>query len=304
LRRYRGREKFAMTHLVAGIGELLWDVLPGGKELGGAPGNFAWHARALGMTGVVVSRVGDDEEGREILDRLDRLGLRRELVGVDASHPTGKSTVSLDEAGVPSFHVHEDVAWDFIPFTPGLARLAGEIDAVNFGTLGQRRPVSRETTRSFLAGMKPGAIRLFDLNLRPPHYTRKVIEESLARATVLKLNDDELVTMACLFGWRGERDELLAHLVDTFGLDLIALTRGQKGSILYTRDGLSVHKGFPVRVADTVGAGDAFAAAVIVGMLRGHGVEAINEHANRVAAYVCSKKGATPGLPDDLAGSV
>jgi fructokinase len=285
---------------VAGIGELLWDLLPGGKELGGAPANFAWHARALGMTGVVVSCVGDDDEGRQIIDRLDHLDLRRDFVSVDRSHPTGRSTVSLDGAGVPSFHVHEDVAWDFIPHTPGLDRLAGEVDAVNFGTLGQRRPLSRDTTQSFLSRTRPDAVRLFDLNLRAPHYTNEVIEKSLALATVLKLNDQEFATLSRMFGWRGDPGERLRRLADSFELGLIALTRGELGSILYAGGRESVHAGFRVQVVDTVGAGDAFAAAVVVGLLRGRDIDAINEHANRVAAFVCSKRGATPELPDEL----
>lgn len=289
-----------MAHHVAGIGELLWDVFPGGREIGGAPGNFAWHAQALGVTGAVISCVGDDEAGREILDRFDALGLRRDLVCVDPAHPTGRSTVSLDEAGIPSFHVHENVAWDFIPFTPALARAAAGIDAVNFGTLGQRAQVSRETTRAFLAAMRPDAIRLFDLNLRPPHYSRGVIEASLAYATVVKLNDGELAELSRMFDWPGGEGERLGRLADAFGLRLIALTRGEKGSVLYTRERVSVHAGFRVPVSDTVGAGDAFGAAVVAGLLRGRDIDAINEHANRVAAFVCTRRGATPDLPQEL----
>ncbi len=289
-----------MTRLVAGIGELLWDILPGGKELGGAPANFAWHVHALGMTGLVVSCVGDDDEGREIVARLDALGCRHDLVSVDPLHPTGRSTVSLDDSGVPSFRVHENVAWDFIPFTPLLSRIAEKVDAVNFGTLGQRCPVSRETTRSFLARTRPDAIRLFDLNLRPPHYTREVIEASLALATVLKLNTGELSVLSRMFGWPDDEFERLRRLADTFGLGLIALTRGERGSVLYASGRVSVHEGFRTRVVDTVGAGDAFAAALVVGMLRGSDIDVINDHANRVASYVCSKRGATPELPDAL----
>lgn len=289
-----------MTRIVAGIGELLWDILPDGKELGGAPANFAWHARALGMTGVVVSSVGNDKEGREILDRLDHLGLRRDLVSVDSSHPTGRSTVTLDRAGVPSFHVHENVAWDFIPFTAGSALTASNVDAVNFGTLGQRFAVSRKTTRTFLARTRPEAIRLFDLNLRPPHYTREVIETSLGLATVLKLNDGELSVLSGMFGWAGDERDQLRRLADTFALRTIVLTRGDKGSILVAGEHHSVHAGFRVRVVDTVGAGDAFAAAVVVGLLHGRDIDAINEHANRVAAFVCTRPGATPELPDEI----
>jgi fructokinase len=290
-----------MKRLVAGIGELLWDVLPGGRELGGAPGNFAWHVHALGMTGLIVSCVGDDDEGREILERLRALGLRSDHVSVDPAHPTGRSTVSLDASGVPSFHVHEDVAWDFIPFTPTLARVAEEIDAVNFGTLGQRTAVSRGTTRSVLTHTRPDAIRLFDLNLRPPHYTREVIAESLTIASVVKLNESELGVVSRMFGFSKDEPTALNELAEQFALRLVALTRGEKGSVLWANGRTSVHRGFESKVVDTVGAGDAFAAALVVGMLEGFDLDRINEHANRVASYVCSKPGATPELPAELA---
>ena len=289
-----------MKRLVAGIGELVWDVLPAGREIGGAPGNFVWHVHALGMTGLVVSCVGDDGEGREILERLGALGLRRDHVSVDLAHPTGRSTVSLDPSGVPSFHVHQNVAWDFIPFSPALERVAREIDAVDFGTLGQRSPVSRETTLSFVALTRRDAIRLFDLNLRPPHYTREIIEKSLAAATVLKLNDSELRVVSRMFSYSGDEPARLAELAAQFELGLVALTRGEKGSVLYSGGRWSIHPGYETRVVDTVGAGDAFAAALVVGMLEGLDLDRINERANRVASYVCSRPGATPELPGDL----
>jgi len=289
-----------MAHLVAGIGELLWDVLPEGKELGGAPGNFAWHVHALGLNAVVISRVGDDNGGREIEERLDRLGLCRDFVDVDPLHPTGWSTVSLDGSGTPSFHVHENVAWDFIRSTPALDRAAEECDAVNFGTLGQRSPVSRATVRSFLARTRPCAIRLFDLNLRPPHYTREVIETSLSHATAVKLNDAELAIVAEMLGFSCQTTEFLGQLADRHRLRLIALTRGDRGSILYADGRVSIHPGFRTEVVDTVGAGDAFAAALVAGMLKGNDIDRINDHANRVASYVCSKRGATPELPAEL----
>ena len=289
--------------LAAGIGELLWDVFPVGKELGGAPGNFAWHVHALGMNGLVISCVGDDDEGREILERLDAMELRPDHVTVDSTHPTGRSTVLLDPAGVPSFHVHENVAWDFIPFTPALARVAGEVDVVSFGTLGQRSTISRETTRSFLARTRPEAIRLFDLNLRPPHYAREVIGESLSIASVIKLNDSELGDLSRMFGFSGDETERLSQLADAYGLRLVALTRGDRGSILCADGRVSIHPGFKTTVVDTVGAGDAFAAALVVGMFRGSDIDRINDHANRVASYVCSKRGATPELPSELADS-
>ncbi len=285
---------------VAGIGELLWDILPGGKKLGGAPGNFAWHVHALGMEAAVISRIGDDEDGRRILDRLRSMGLGCDLVGVDPAHPTGRSTVSLDPSGVPSFVVHDNVAWDFIESTPALARAAGEVDAVNFGTLGQRHRVSRATTSAFLERMRPGAIRLLDLNLRPPHYTREVIEAALSAATVVKLNDSEISVVARMFGWTADEAGCAERLIDAFELGALALTRGARGSTLFAGGRAYDHPGFEAEIVDTVGAGDAFAAAFVVGMLGGLDYDVINTHANRVASYVCSKAGATPELPADL----
>jgi fructokinase len=289
-----------MKRLVEGIGELLWDLLPGGREIGGAPANFAWHVHALGMTGLIVSCVGDDEDGREILERLRGLGLQRDHVSVDRVRPTGRSTVSLDLSGVPSFRVHENAAWDFIPFAPSLARVAGEIEAVNFGTLGQRSPASKETTLSFLSRTRPDAIRLFDLNLRPPHVTREVIEESLGLAAAVKLNDSELSVVSEMLGFAGDERDRVRRIADAYDLDLVALTRGEKGSVLYSRERWSAHTGYKTRVFDTVGAGDAFAAALVAGMLAGLDLDLVNDRANRVASFVCSRPGATPELPADL----
>lgn len=286
--------------IVAGIGELLWDELPGGRALGGAPGNFAWHAHGLGLEGLVISRVGEDEDGVDVLDRLAELGLSRDLVETDASHPTGRSTVAVDASGVPTFVVRENAAWDFISARAEIERAAAIVGAVNFGTLGQRSPVSRRTIRAFVSGTRPDAIRLFDLNLRPPHYTRQVIEESLGLATAVKLNDAELSIVSDMFAFAGDEGERARRLADAFDLDLVALTLGEKGSVLCTRERRSVHSGYRTRIVDTVGAGDAFAAALVAGMLAGFDLDRINDHANRVASFVCSRPGATPVLPGDL----
>ncbi|UCG51784.1 MAG: carbohydrate kinase [Candidatus Latescibacterota bacterium] len=287
-------------HTVAGFGELLWDILPGGKQMGGAPGNFACHIGALGEEGVVISRVGDDSPGRELLARLDKLGVGHEYVTIDPAHPTGRSTVELDAKGVPSFLVHENVAWDFIEYTPRLADFARNVDAVYFGTLPQRSAVSGETVRLFLKNTRPSALRLFDANLRRPHFSRDVVEVSLETATAAKLNDAELDVLGDYFSLRGEAATQLRRLVDRFELKLAALTRGERGSLLVAGDRTAVHPGCPTRVADTVGAGDAFAATLVVGLLAGLDIDRINEQANRVASFVCSKPGATPALPREL----
>jgi fructokinase len=288
------------TRTAAGIGELLWDELPGGRVLGGAPANFAWHAHALGIEGRVISRVGRDEDGAGILGRLAELGLSSDLIETDDSHATGRSTVAVDAAGVPSFRVHDNAAWDFLRKTPALESAAGSVDAVAFGTLAQRNPVSRETILDFVSRTPARAIRLFDLNLRPPHFSRQVIEESLALATVAKLNVTELSVVSDMLRLAGGDEERARTLADEFDLDLVALTLGEKGSVLYSRGRWSVHGGCATPVIDTVGAGDAFAAVLVVGMLEGFDLDRINEYANRAASFVCSRPGATPVLPAQL----
>ena len=289
------------AYTLVGLGEILWDMLPDGKQLGGAPANFAYHAQALGARGVVVSCIGDDELGKEILTIVDDLGLEREYIAVDKQHPTGTVTVKLDENGKPDFTIHENVAWDFIPCDEALLDLAAEADAVCYGSLCQRSGVSRDTVRQFLQATKPDCIRVFDINIRQSYYSKDIVHLMLELSNVLKLNDDELPIVARLLDIEGSESEILAELTEHYGLRLVALTKGENGSRLYSRDGDSSLTGTPdVRVADSVGAGDAFTAATVMGLLKGNGLDHINEHAGCIAAYVCSQSGATPGLPDGL----
>lgn len=283
--------------LMVGLGEVLWDLLPGGRQLGGAPANFAWHAAALGGRGAVASCIGGDDLGREIIERLDAMGLDRTAVAVDADHPTGTVSVELDSSGDASFTIHENVAWDFIPSVPALAELAARADAVCFGSLAQRSPVSRETIAAFLQATGGECLRIFDINLRQSYYSREVIVESLGACEVLKLNDEELPAVAGLLGMSGTQDELLCELLRRHSLRLVVLTRGPSGSTLRTPDEVSVLPGRKVDVADTVGAGDAFTAAVATGLLEGCGLSAVHRLADRLAAYVCTRAGATPALP-------
>lgn len=286
---------------LVGLGEILWDMLPAGKQLGGAPANFAYHARALGAEGVVVSCIGDDELGKEILSQLGSLGLDCGYIAVDKAHRTGTVTVKLDADGVPDFTIHENVAWDVIPLDAGLLELAGRADAVCFGSLCQRSDVSRNTVRRFLEKTKPECLRIFDINIRQSYYSKDIVGAMLEASNVLKLNDDELPLVAEMLDIKGAESEILAELVARYGLRLVVLTKGAEGSRLYGTDGDSKSKGVPPeKIADTVGAGDAFTAAVAVGLLNGNGLEQINAHANRVASFVCSEHGATPKLPDDL----
>ena len=294
-------------YTIVGLGEILWDMLPGGKQLGGAPANFAYHANALGATGAVVSRVGDDEPGREILRRLDELGLNRRYVGVDPDHPTGRVNVRLDARGVPDYVIHQDVAWDFLANPgddPALAGLARRCDAVCFGSLAQRGAVSRRSIAAFLDATGPRCLRVFDVNLRQSYYDRDTIDASLRRSGVLKLNETELPDLGKLLGVAGEGPAAVEELFRRYPmLSLVALTAGDRGSALYAAAGeTSRHGGFPTEVADTVGAGDAFTAALVLGLLDDHDLGRINAFANRLASYVCSQPGATPPIPAAVRG--
>jgi len=286
---------------LVGLGEILWDMLPTGKQLGGAPANFAYHAQALGAKGMVVSCIGDDELGKEILSQLGELGLDCAYIAADKTHRTGTVTVKLDANGVPDFTIHKNVAWDFIPLSPALLELAARADTVCFGSLCQRSDVSRDTVRRFLKETKSECLRIFDINIRQSYYSKDVVHAMLELSNVLKLNDDELPLVARLLDIKGAESEILAELVARYKLRLVVLTKGAEGSRLYGKDGDSTCEGIPpAKIADTVGAGDAFTAAVAVDLLRGRNMDEINAHANRVASFVCSQDGATPNLPDDL----
>jgi len=290
--------------VVVGLGEILWDLFPDGKQLGGAPANFAFHAQCLGASGAVVSAVGDDGLGCEILARLDAMGLDRSRVAVEDRRPTGTVTVALDDGGKPHYTINEQVAWDYIPATKDVLDLARRADAVCFGSLAQRATVSRATIRAFLAALRPECIRLFDINLRKPFIDRQVIVESLGLTDVLKLSDDELPVLADLLNLPGAETEFLAAMTDRFGLDMVILTKGSHGSRLRTPKADCSRAGIKTVVADTVGAGDSFNAAVVMGLLAGHDIERINDNANRLAAFVCSRKGATPRPPAALVAAV
>ncbi len=285
-----------------GLGEVLWDLLPGGRQLGGAPANFAYHAHALGAESLVVSRVGRDDLGRDILERLNALGLATSGISVDPAAPTGTVSVALDPTGKPTYTIHLDVAWDFLEAGLEVLRVAAAADAVCFGTLAQRHPVARESIRRVLQATRPEALRIFDINLRQRFWSREVIVESLALANVLKLNDEELPILADLLGWPAEDDDrLLARLAQRFDLRAVALTRGARGSLLWTAGRSWDWPGSDLKVADTVGAGDSYTAALALGLLSGKAPEDILRIAHRVADFVCTQPGATPPMPADFA---
>lgn len=281
----------AQKKVIVGIGEILWDMLPTGKALGGAPANFAYHAKRLGEDGWAVSAIGNDALGREIMEIVMEKGLRN-LINV-TSRPTGTVQVSLDAKGVPSYTIMEDVAWDNIPFTPQMAALASRADAVCFGSLVQRGN-SRNSVLRFLRAMRPEALRVFDINLRQHYYSKEVIDESLQLSDILKINDEEIRIVAELFGLGGDDTAACRALIERYGLKLVILTRGADGSEVITADEAIPQAVGQVEVVDTVGAGDSFTAAFVVAYLRGDSLADAQRLANETAAYVCSCKGAMP----------
>ncbi len=287
------------SYNIVGLGELLWDVFPKGKELGGAPANFAYMTSLLGDHGVVASRVGSDALGRTAGRRLERIGLRGKYLQIDSQHPTGTVKVDVDPAGQPTFEIAEGVAWDFFEWTPEWQKLASTTDAVCFGTLAQRSPQSRATIRLFLQEVGRGTTRIFDVNLRQQFYSAEILAESFKLADIVKLNADELPIAVKLLGSTFQDEERAARwLRDTYGLRLVCITRGAKGSLLVNSTESSQHAGVRVVVADTVGSGDAFTAALVYHYLRHGSLATMNEAANRMGAWVASQTGATPPRDD------
>lgn len=288
--------------IVVGMGEALWDVLPDGKKIGGAPANFAFHAGQAGMDSRVVSAVGNDALGEEALATLEGKGLNIEAVA-RVDFPTGVVNVSLGEQGIPQYDICEGVAWDNIPFTPALANLASQAQAVCWGSLAQRNEVSRKTIFNFLDAMPSDEARLkvFDINLRQQFYTLEIIEASCRRANVLKINDEELVLVSEMLRLGAGSPEVLCRsLMERYGLSILVLTCGANGSYVFTPVETSYRVTPKVQVADTVGAGDSFTATLVGELLRNTPVGVAHEHAVEVAAYVCTQQGAMAEWPDSL----
>jgi len=288
--------------VIVGLGELLWDLLPAGRQLGGAPANFAYIATLLGDSGIPASRVGCDPFGEEALARLGQLGLNADFIQRDSAHPTGTVKVEVDDAGQPRFEISERVAWDFLEWTPAWQQLAEQADAVCFGSLAQRSSQSRSTIHSFLRAVRPVACRVFDVNLRQHFYDAEILRESMQVTSIVKLNREELPKVMGLLGLdHPDMQESARRLLATYDLQLVCITLGEGGSVLISRNDRSEHPGFKVKVADTVGAGDAFTAALVNRFLRGATLAEMNETANRVGAWVASQPGATPNVaPEKL----
>ncbi|MFI3286474.1 MAG: carbohydrate kinase [Rikenellaceae bacterium] len=286
---------------IVGLGELLWDVLPDGKKIGGAPGNFAYHSSQFGFNSAVVSAIGNDKLGDEIEENLSNKGLGGIIERV--AYPTGVVQVVLDDNGVPIYDIKENVAWDNIPYTPALEELAKNTIAVTFGSLAQRNVVSRETLARFLEAMGDceDCYKIFDINLRQGFYTRETICTSMERCNILKINDEELVAISRMFGYPGiDLQDKCWILLAKYKLKLLILTCGVNGSYVFTPGNVSFVETPKVDVADTVGAGDSFTATFISSLLRGESVNDAHRRAVRVSAFVCTQHGAMPVIPENL----
>ena len=287
-----------MEPVIVGLGEALWDVLPDGKKIGGAPANFAYHVSQFGLDSCVVSAIGRDRLGEEIVENFNEKRLRHYLPAVE--YPTGTVQVEIDQVGVPQYTIKENVAWDNIPFTPELEEIARSTRAVCFGSLAQRSVVSRNTILSFLDAMPrtDDVLKVFDINLRQGFYSKEIICESLRRCNILKINDEELVTVSRLKGYPGiDLQDKCWILLGKYNLKMLILTCGVNGSYVFTPGNVSFQPTPSVEVADTVGAGDSFTAAFISSIIKGCPVEEAHRRAVEVSAFVCTQNGAMPVLP-------
>ena len=286
--------------MVVGIGEALWDLLPEGKKIGGAPANFAYHVSQLGLSSCVVSAVGEDALGSEIQDNFSAKGLCTHIGTVP--YPTGTVQVEIDQVGVPQYVIREGVAWDNIPFTADLKALAQRTTAVCFGSLAQRSSVSRATINRFIDEMpkEKDTLIVFDVNLRQGFFTKEILDQSMARCNVLKINDEELIVISRLLGYPGTdlRSKCRA-LLQQYDLKILILTCGVNGSHIFTSGDISYQATPEVEVADTVGAGDSFTAAFVASIIRGKSVAEAHKRAVEVSAYVCTQAGAMPVLPTE-----
>lgn len=285
---------------ILGIGELLWDVLPEGLQLGGAPANFTVMIGRLGNHAILLSRVGADAMSERAYEALESLPVDYSRLQTDPEQPTGWVTVEL-QYGQASYTFHEPVAWDFLELSDAWRDAAAQADAVCYGSLSQRSELSRKTIQALVQATRPECQRIFDVNLRPPFYTAGIVRDSLQLATVLKMNDAEVPVVLQLLGLSGAEGlrksaELL--LTEFPSLQLVAITRGGAGSLLVGRSEWHEHKGIPVRVADTIGAGDAFTAAMTHYLLRGAPLSVLNEAGNRWGSFLASQDGAMPEISD------
>ena len=278
---------------MAGIGEILWDLLPDGRKLGGSPMNVAYHCQAAGIHSTVISAIGTDALGAEIVEQVRAKKIPTSFIQICPNHPTGTVTVKLND-GIPDFTIHPDVAWDEIQWNVQLEKLADSLDAVAYGSLSQRNETSRSCIQHFLQSMKPDSLKVFDVNLRQDFHSLDLLKRCLELSTILKINDEELPVLAEYLHLKGPLKAQLHTLIEGFSLKLVAYTMGAKGSWLLTKDTFSEMEAPIVNIADTVGAGDAFTGVLIAGLLQGKTLEKIHQQATKTAAWVCTQQGGTP----------
>ena len=290
-----------MNEIVVGMGEALWDVLPEGRKIGGAPANFAYHVSQFGLPSCVVSAIGDDALGKEIIENFTSKGLNQHIEKVP--YPTGTVQVEIDQAGIPQYDIKENVAWDNIPYTDELEALAKRTKAVCFGSLAQRNIVSRTTINKFLDAMPKNddTLIVFDVNLRQGFYNKEILCNSMQKCNILKINDEELVTVSRMFGYPGiDLQDKCWILLGKYNLKMLILTCGINGSYVFTPGNVSFYPTPNGEVADTVGAGDSFTAAFIASIIKGKEIKEAHRLAVETSAFVCTKKGAMPILPEEF----
>ncbi|MFV0591598.1 MAG: carbohydrate kinase family protein [Draconibacterium sp.] len=286
--------------IIIGAGELLWDMLPGGKQLGGAPANFAWHATQMGGQGIVYSAVGKDPLGTEIIDLLTYKRMDTHFVSQLGEFPTGRVDVKIDSSGIPEYNIKTGVAWDKIPLCKHRSEIVDNASVFCFGALAQRNNVSFTTIQTLLDELPETCLKIFDINLRQTFYTRGIIETSLQKSNVLKLNEDELPVVARMFGFKGGETQILEKILDEFSIEMLALTKGGVGSLIRTKTESSWLESPKVKIADTVGAGDSFTATLAMGILHKLPIKKVHQNAVAVSAFVCTQHGAMPKIPASL----
>lgn len=289
--------------LILSLGEVLWDVFPDGKTLGGAPANVAWQVSQMGAQAHIVSAVGDDELGREAISRLKKMGLGISTISVLQGVPTSTVDARIDSSGAATYTIHENVAWDHLPVTDEVLNLAAEANGMNYGSLAQRGELGRASTHAILDIINPDAVKVFDVNLRPPFIDKAVLDTGMARATVVKMNHDELPQIGHMFGWTPTPEATVVQLLEAYpGVGHVVVTKADEGAWWQPRGKRLIHRKppKPEKIVDTVGAGDAVTAVIMMGLLKGWREGDILDSAMEVASFVCTQRGGTPELPEAL----
>jgi fructokinase len=283
---------------VIGLGEVLWDITPHGKVLGGAPANFTYHATKLGAEGYIISAVGKDALGEEIIDNLSKYDLHLHIRTVD--HPTSTVNISINDKGEPSFDILKDVAWDYLKLTPEDISLVKQADAVCFGSLAQRSSISKNVILELISNTPEKALKIFDVNLRQNNFNKEILEKSIQLSNIIKINKEELCILSGIFGWEGDEHSLCKQIINIPAIKLLAYTCGADDSCLYTKEDFSIMKSPLINVIDTVGAGDAFTAGLAMGFLKGKNLNECHRLAVEISAYVCRFSGAMPAYNNSL----